>query len=153
MLNAGLYGAACRASPRTLGVLEARRGETPLRFSPHPFCGVGEKYKRSYCFFTFARPAFIGRRRVAATASLAALMLGGTRLSASLAPCALGGDRLATTVCGQTPLAVVLKRYAYDRMQTNLSHRTLASADESPLAPVAGKMDRGLQINSARGIL
>ena len=34
------------------------RGEKPLRFSPHPFFGVGEKRKRLYCFFTFERPAF-----------------------------------------------------------------------------------------------
>ena len=40
----------------------ARRGETPLRFSPRPFCGAGEKRKRLYCFFTFKRPAFSRRR-------------------------------------------------------------------------------------------
>jgi len=90
----------------------APHGEKPRRFSPYPFCGVCEKYKRLYRFFTFARPAFIGRRIVAAAASLAALMLGGTRLSALLAPCALGGDRLATTVCKQTPLALVTYRPA-----------------------------------------
>ena len=31
----------------------------------------------------------------------------------SLAPCALAGGPLATTVCGQTPLAVILKHPAY----------------------------------------
>jgi len=102
----------------------ARRGETPRRFSPHSFCGAVAKNNRLYRFFTFARPAFIGRRSVAAVASLAALMLGGTRLSASLAPCALGGDRLATTVCGQTPLAVVTNRHANWRISSLISHHS-----------------------------
>jgi hypothetical protein len=37
--------------PAPHGALRARRGETPLRFSPHPFCGAGAKDKRLYRFF------------------------------------------------------------------------------------------------------
>ena len=79
-LMQGFTAWRCQAPPRT-PTLRAHRGKA-LRFPPTPFCRFrkesGPVCRRS---FTFARPAFSGRRIVAATASLAAAMLGCTRLA------------------------------------------------------------------------
>ena len=98
----------------------APRGATPLRFSPHPFFGVGEKDKRLYSFLHSS-----GLREIA-TANLqrqfhsrlycsgALGFLPPSRPAgsgkASLAPCALAGDPLALTVCGRRMCVVVTNR-------------------------------------------
>ena len=108
---------SCRKPPRGRF---APRGEKPLRFSPHPFFGVGEKRKRLYSFLHYS-----GLREIAAAnlqrqfhsrpyCSGALGFLTPSRPAgsgkASLAPCALAGDPLAQSVCGQRMCAVVTNR-------------------------------------------
>ena len=140
----GLYGAV--SAPRPACFLPktsplcrfAPRGETPRRFSPHPFCGAGAKDKRLYRFLIRAAcvrqpPQCCGDRRPrglnARVHSVFCFSL--RKKKTSLAPCALGGDRLATTVCGQTPLVVVTYRPAYLRPQN--FHRRRATAGPAAL--------------------
>ena len=122
--------------PEPLTRLKRAAGKRPGRFSPRPFCGAGEKRKRLYCFFTFARPAFIGRRRVAAAASLAALMLGGTRFSAfrfakrkPRSPPARSAATASQPACvGIETLVVVTDRPAYRRQKNSLSSNYMSVA-------------------------
>ncbi len=46
------------------------------RFSPRPFCGAGEKDKRRYCFLHYCGLRSAAAAWDAATAELAALLLG-----------------------------------------------------------------------------
>ena len=96
--NRGLTARLIPAVPRPVGFLAetfpraASRpaGKSPVRFSPHPFCGVREKIYLMGAFLHSRRPAFSCRRRVAAPTSLAALLLGGTRLFLPEPPRRLG---------------------------------------------------------------
>ena len=121
----GLYGAV--SAPRPACFLPktsplcrfAPRGETPRRFSPHPFCGAGAKDKRLYRFLIRAAcvrqpPQCCGDRRPRGLNARVHSVFCFSRREkkTSLAPCALAGYPLATTVCGQTPLVVVTNRPA-----------------------------------------
>jgi len=55
--------------------LRRAAGKRPGAFPRAPFAAPVRKIS-AYIVFTFARPAFIGRRRVAAADELAALLLG-----------------------------------------------------------------------------
>ena len=121
---------ACGLSRHSLGEGgHAPAGKRPGAFPRAPFAARVKNASAYIAFFTFKRPAF-SRRRMGCgngftrglTARVhSAFFLTGKK-KASLAPCALGGDRLATTVCEQTPLAVVLKRPANWRVPHFIFH-------------------------------
>ena len=95
-----------------------RLGWCQPRLAPPPFCGVGEKRKRLYCFF-YIRAACVQRppyeiRQPLHSRPYCSGALGflpprrhAGSGKASLAPCALAGDPLAPIVCGRRMCAVV----------------------------------------------
>jgi len=132
-----ITGFSCRAlrrgSPRLAPHPMARfgraAGKRPGAFPRTPFAAPVRNASAYIAFFTFERPAFTRRRMRYGGGFTRGLTARGHSVfcfsrrekKTSLAPCALAGDPLATTVCGQTPFAVVTNRLVYRRTRKSIS--------------------------------